>query len=654
MAERVGELLTAVLERNEIVADDHEHPVHRHPRPAQRLPGRRRPGDRHRRRPARPARVELAVEERHGHGLRPRQVSTRRTPRPTTRRVRDRPRLRCERPTVLPCARTSAQSEPPCRTGSPGCATRTSRRRGRRWPATRASTSPTPPTATRTWSARTAAAPRSPWTRSSPRRRPGRSWAAASAPRSVRRRPRPHARPASSATAVRDGVARRLPGTSASRHGRPALARRRRSASAAPRPPARTTLAGKARSPPPRRARAGPLRGPALGSVAPYPREHRAPSSPPCNAGAGAAWEDVALAAGAVPLVARTPERPRPRPPPAPDPRSLVCDTDSFATTVWHARYVGGRRSPLVRADRRPGRPPPAAPHRPRGRRLRRRRTARRRGACAAWTPGPVRAPSSPAPAAGSSRMTVAALRGPGSAAAGAAERRAPRHRLRTSCGAAPSGHVDGHPRPPTARPPPRTRPSPCSSATSRASWPRSSPTAGRAGLNIEDVRIEHATGQQARPRPDHGRTQRRPGPRSGAPGTRLVDPRLTRPGRAGRTHRAGRGVAAPARSAPPRRRPQPGGPADPSGVRGRARHCGNLVRGRSRVPVRPRPVYQEGVHHRGNRTLLRDRRHRRALGHRKVEHLQGRRRRARPELPGHGRAVPGHHLVDADQRRRR
>ncbi len=31
----------------------------------------------------------------------------------------------------------------------------------------------------------------------------------------------------------------------------------------------------------------------------------------------------------------------------------LVCDTDSFATTVWHERYVGGR-NPLVEeiADR--------------------------------------------------------------------------------------------------------------------------------------------------------------------------------------------------------------------------------------------------------------------------------------------------------------
>ena len=45
---------------------------------------------------------------------------------------------------------------------------------------------------------------------------------------------------------------------------------------------------------------------------------------------------------------------------------------------------------------------------------------------------------------------------------------------------------------------PRRTRSWPSSSATSRASWPGSSPTRAPAGVNIEDVRIEHATGQQA------------------------------------------------------------------------------------------------------------------------------------------------------------
>ncbi|MFD3487733.1 AAA family ATPase [Streptomyces sp. NPDC058665] len=68
----------------------------------------------------------------------------------------------------------------------------------------------------------------------------------------------------------------------------------------------------------------------------------------------GAQWEDVEFTTGDFPLIARRQneleeEAARDGSP------VLVCDTDSFATTVWHERYVGGR-NPRVEeiADRVP------------------------------------------------------------------------------------------------------------------------------------------------------------------------------------------------------------------------------------------------------------------------------------------------------------
>ncbi len=66
----------------------------------------------------------------------------------------------------------------------------------------------------------------------------------------------------------------------------------------------------------------------------------------------GAQWEDVALTTDDFPLIAET-QNAREEAAARVGSPVLFCDTDSFATTVWHERYVGGR-NPLVEktADR--------------------------------------------------------------------------------------------------------------------------------------------------------------------------------------------------------------------------------------------------------------------------------------------------------------
>lgn len=66
----------------------------------------------------------------------------------------------------------------------------------------------------------------------------------------------------------------------------------------------------------------------------------------------GAQWEDVSFTTHDFPLIAET-QNAREEAAARTGSPLLVCDTDSFATTVWHERYVGGR-NPLVErtADR--------------------------------------------------------------------------------------------------------------------------------------------------------------------------------------------------------------------------------------------------------------------------------------------------------------
>lgn len=63
-------------------------------------------------------------------------------------------------------------------------------------------------------------------------------------------------------------------------------------------------------------------------------------------------WEDVEFTSGEFPVIARRQNRRENRAARNSSP-VLFCDTDSFATTVWHERYLGGRH-PLVEeiADR--------------------------------------------------------------------------------------------------------------------------------------------------------------------------------------------------------------------------------------------------------------------------------------------------------------
>ncbi|MFD3961488.1 MULTISPECIES: AAA family ATPase [Streptomyces] len=70
----------------------------------------------------------------------------------------------------------------------------------------------------------------------------------------------------------------------------------------------------------------------------------------------GAVWEDVTFTTDDFPAIARA-QNEREEDAARTGSPVLFCDTDSFATTVWHERYVGGR-NPLVEeiADR-------AAPH---------------------------------------------------------------------------------------------------------------------------------------------------------------------------------------------------------------------------------------------------------------------------------------------------
>ena len=87
----------------------------------------------------------------------------------------------------------------------------------------------------------------------------------------------------------------------------------------------------------------------------------------------------------------------------------LVCDTDAFATTIWHERYIGARQRRVdVIAAR--GRHAPVAAHRPRRRAVRGRRAARRR-APAALDDRALRRRSSPAPAGRSSTVHRARTR---------------------------------------------------------------------------------------------------------------------------------------------------------------------------------------------------------------------------------------------------
>ncbi|WP_327120064.1 AAA family ATPase [Streptomyces sp. NBC_01341] len=66
----------------------------------------------------------------------------------------------------------------------------------------------------------------------------------------------------------------------------------------------------------------------------------------------GARWEDVSFTTDDFPLIAET-QNAREEAAARVGSPVLICDTDSFATTVWHERYVGGR-NPLVEktADR--------------------------------------------------------------------------------------------------------------------------------------------------------------------------------------------------------------------------------------------------------------------------------------------------------------
>ena len=60
----------------------------------------------------------------------------------------------------------------------------------------------------------------------------------------------------------------------------------------------------------------------------------------------GAQWEDVVFTTDDFPLIARA-QNDREHAAAGTGSPVLFCDTDSFATTVWHERYVGGR-NPLV------------------------------------------------------------------------------------------------------------------------------------------------------------------------------------------------------------------------------------------------------------------------------------------------------------------
>lgn len=79
---------------------------------------------------------------------------------------------------------------------------------------------------------------------------------------------------------------------------------------------------------------------------------------------------------------------------------------------------------------------------------------------------------------------------------------------------------------------------------------------------------------------------------------------------------------------------------------------CGTRSRPAHHPPHRTRKVSPRGKRRRPDRPG-RDCRHRRPLRHGQVEHVEGRGRTARPQLPGHRCAVPGDHVVDGHQRHR-
>ncbi|MFD6280736.1 AAA family ATPase [Streptomyces sp. NPDC060209] len=87
--------------------------------------------------------------------------------------------------------------------------------------------------------------------------------------------------------------------------------------------------------------------------VAEYGREFSETKLAALRAGwPGAQWEDVTFTTDDFPLIAET-QNAREEAAARVGSPVLFCDTDSFATTVWHERYIGGR-NPLVEktADR--------------------------------------------------------------------------------------------------------------------------------------------------------------------------------------------------------------------------------------------------------------------------------------------------------------
>ncbi|MFJ9623344.1 AAA family ATPase [Streptomyces sp. NPDC101181] len=93
------------------------------------------------------------------------------------------------------------------------------------------------------------------------------------------------------------------------------------------------------------------------GHVAEYGREYSEQKLAALRARwPGAAWEDVTFTTGDFPLIAQAQNDREEAAARAGSP-VLFCDTDSFATTLWHERYVGGRNRLVEEiADR-------AAPH---------------------------------------------------------------------------------------------------------------------------------------------------------------------------------------------------------------------------------------------------------------------------------------------------
>ncbi|WP_411106292.1 AAA family ATPase [Streptomyces sp. cmx-4-9] len=81
----------------------------------------------------------------------------------------------------------------------------------------------------------------------------------------------------------------------------------------------------------------------ATGWVAEYGRRHSEGKLAAARAAdPGATWADVSFTADEFPLIARRQDAEEERAARAGSP-VLICDTDSFATGIWHERYLGGR-----------------------------------------------------------------------------------------------------------------------------------------------------------------------------------------------------------------------------------------------------------------------------------------------------------------------